>query len=154
YPEVAAQTATLPLLGTIGVTVGGMTLTGPNEAAFPDTYGDPVANAIVDGCAGHTAPGGAYHNHALIQKCLVPSGLVATPWTNPDPSPTERSPILGYALDGFPIYGPYECTDATCTTVYEALSSWDNVGYQSLDCTSSAQCTTNYVCATAMIAGT
>jgi hypothetical protein len=153
YPAVAATETSLPLLGVIGVTVDGMTLTGPNEAAFPDPYGDPVANAIVDGCSGHTAPGGAYHNHALIQKCLIPSGLVADPWNNPDPTGTARSPVLGYALDGFPIYGPYECTDASCTTIYEALSSWDNIGYESLDCTSSAQCSGTNTCALAMIAG-
>ena len=153
YPVVAASPTTLPLLGNTGVTVGGMTLTGPNEAAFPDPYGDPVANAITDNCYGHTAPGGSYHNHALRQKCLIPSGLVAQPWNNPDPSTSARSPILAYGLDGFPVYGPYECTDATCTTVYEALSSFDNVGYQSVDCTSSAQCNTNYACALSMING-
>lgn len=153
YPQVAASTTSIPLLGTVGVTVAGIPLTGPNEAAMPDPYGDPVANAIVDGCLGHTAPGGAYHAHALVEKCLIASGLVAQPWNNPDPPTDARSPILGYALDGFPIYGPYECSDAGCATVYEALSGYDNVGYTSLDCTSSAQCTTDYVCATSMISG-
>jgi hypothetical protein len=154
HPAVAASPTSLPLLGTVGVTVDGMQITGPNEAAFPDPYGDPVANGIVDGCSGHTAPGGAYHDHALVQKCLVPSGLVAEPWNLPDPTGTERSPVLGYALDGFPIYGPYECTDASCTTIYETLSGWDDVGYESLDCTSSSQCSSTYTCALAMIDGT
>lgn len=151
-PAVAASTTAIPLLGKIAVAVNGVQIYGPNEAATPDPYGDPVANAILDECVGHTSPG-AYHYHALYVKCLNLASLVAEPWDNPDPSPSERSPIIAYAFDGFPIYGPYECSDASCSSMVEMLSGWDNIGYQSLDCTSTAQCSGNYTCAKVSVAG-
>jgi hypothetical protein len=154
-PAVAAQTSNVPLLGNIGVAINGVPLYGPNEAQTPDPYGDPVANAILDECLGHTGFGGAYHYHAALVKCLSASGLVAQPWNNPDPPPDQPSPIIAYAFDGFPIYGPYECTDASCSGVHELLSSWDNVGYSAgtVGCTSSAACGSTRTCAAVMING-
>jgi len=127
-PSRASQPASLPLLGTVGVAVNGLAIFGPNEAAQPanQAWGDPIYNGITDGCRGHTAT--MYHYHALMQKCLVASGLVAEPWKNPEPAATQRSPILAYALDGFPIYGRYECTTTACTTVVEMLSAWERIG--------------------------
>ena len=152
-PQVAAHTTTVPCLGVAGVSVNGMPFFGPNEATFPDPYGDPVANSIMDECLGHTGMGGTYHYHALLVKCLTASGLVAQPWNNPDPPTDEASPIIGYALDGFPVYGPYGCADVGCSSIVEYLSSWDNIAYQSLDCTSSASCGTNDTCALVMVNG-
>lgn len=125
-PAVAAAPTDIPLLGQIGFTVGGLPIFGPNEAERPDPYGDPVYNGIVDGCAGHTAM--EYHNHALVQKCLTDEGLVAEPWTLADPAGTGESPILGWALDGFPIYGPYGCVDSDCADVVEFTSGWVQTG--------------------------
>ena len=152
-PTVAASTTIVPCLGTAGVAVNGMPFFGPNEAQMPDPYGDPIVNAILDECLGHTAQGGTYHYHALLVKCLEASGLVSQPWNNPDPSTTERSPIIAYAFDGFPVYGPYECTSAACTQVVEMLSSWDNTGHGTVGCTSSAGCAADEECATVMING-
>ncbi len=121
-PEVADDPTDIPLLGLVGFTVGGTPFYGPNEAEFPDPYGDPVYNGITDGCSGHTAA--AYHNHALRQVCLTPDGLVAEPWTLPDPDPSEPSPVLGWAMDGFPVYGPYGCADAECSEVVEYVSGY------------------------------
>ena len=152
-PTLAASTTAVPCLGTAGVTVNGLPFFGPNEAQMPDPYGDPVVNAILDECTGHTAQGGDYHYHALLVKCLTASGLVSQPWNNPDPSTSERSPIIAYAFDGFPVYGPYECTTAACTQVVEMLSSWDNTGHGTIGCTSSANCAADEECATVMING-
>jgi len=152
-PAVAGSTTAVPCLGTAGVTVNGLPFFGPNEAQMPDPYGDPVVNAILDECTGHTAQGGDYHYHALQVKCLTASGLVSQPWNNPDPSTSERSPIIAYAFDGFPIYGPYECTTAACAQVVEMLSSWDNTGHGTVGCTSSANCAADEECATVMING-
>ena len=41
----------------------------------------------------------------MMEKCFTTSGLVAEPWNNADPDPSQPSPVLGYALDGFPVYG-------------------------------------------------
>jgi hypothetical protein len=54
---------------------------------------DAPAHEIVDGCGGHPAPGGVYHYHAL------PSCLAIGPVT-------AHSRRIGWAYDGFPVYGP------------------------------------------------
>lgn len=57
-------------------------------------------NAVVaeaesfDSCLGHPAGQGQYHHHQN-PVCLY------------EADPSVHSPILGYAFDGFPIYGPY-----------------------------------------------
>lgn len=125
-PQVAETETTIPLLGYVGFAVNGVPIYGPNEGEFPDPYGDPIYNGIMDGCMGHV--GNAYHNHALLVKCLTESSLVEMPWTNEEPSSEEVSPIVGYAADGFPIYGPYGCTDEACSDVIEFKSSWVQIG--------------------------
>ena len=125
-PAVAASTSDLPLLGQVAFTVSGLPIFGPNEAEFPDPYGDPVYNGITDGCFGHTAF--EYHNHALDERCLTDDGLVSEPWTLPAPDASERSPIIGWALDGFPIYGPRGCLDDDCSEVVTFESGWEQTG--------------------------
>jgi hypothetical protein len=157
-PAVAGSTTSVPLLGNVGVAVNGIPIYGPNEATQPasDAYGDPIAATLLDQCGSHSGNQGSFHNHTLQVKCLIQSAVSSSqPWNNPDPSPSNPSPIVGYAFDGFPIYGPYECTDGGCGAVQEMLSSWDNSGYQSgtLGCTSSAACSNGY-CTEVMINGT
>jgi hypothetical protein len=155
-PSVAATTTAVSLLGSIGVAVNGIPIFGPNEAATPDYYGDPIAAAILDQCGSHSGAQGSFHNHELAVKCLIQSAVSSSqPWNNPDPSPSDPSPIIGYAFDGFPIYGPYECTDSICTSVQRMLSAWDNTGYQAgtIGCASSAACANGY-CTEVMVNGT
>ena len=126
-PEIAAAPSDIPFLGLAGFAVNGMPWFGPNEGPVPDNFGDPIYNGITDGCFGHTA--NEYHHHALAQQCLVQEAVAsAEPWTLAAPDPNEASPIIGWALDGFPIYGPYGCTDESCTTVIEFQSSWVQTG--------------------------
>jgi len=117
YPEVAAQTTDIPLLGDAGVAINGLPFYGPNEGAFPDPFGDPIYNELGDDCLGHTANRGDYHFHALLVECLSVGDFAGQP-----------SPILGYAFDGFPIYGPNGCIDLDCNDVVEFSSSWDIIG--------------------------
>jgi len=128
-PQVAAQTTELPLLGVAGFAVNGQAFYGPNEAAQPadEAFGDPVYNGLMDACLGHTSPG-EYHYHSMLVKCLDKNSLVAEPWMNDDPPADEASPIIGWALDGFPIYGPLECADASCATVIERKSGYAQTG--------------------------
>jgi hypothetical protein len=84
---------------------------------MPDPFGDPIYNDIMDDCQGHTGPNGDYHYHAALVQCLTQDG-----------QDTQPSPIVGYSFDGFPIYGPYECSDTDCTSVIELKSSWDKTG--------------------------
>jgi len=158
FPSAAASTTTVPLLGNVGVAVNGIPIYGVNEGPQPasDAYGDPIAANILDECGSHSAQQGTFHNHKLQVKCLVQSAVSSSqPWNNADPPPSEPSPIIGYAFDGFAIYGPYDCTDASCTAVHEMLSGWDSTGYQggTAGCTSSAACSSGY-CTEVMISGT
>lgn len=77
-------------LGPLGFTVTGLPIYGPTEGPVPPTeaFGDPVHNGILDSCKGHTGPQSEYHYHALnaISACLL------------------NQTLLGFALDGFPIY--------------------------------------------------
>ncbi len=156
-PAVAGSATNIPLLGNIGVAVNGIPIYGVNEGAQPasDAYGDPIAANILDECGSHSAQQGTFHNHKLLVKCLVQSAVSESqPWNDPDPSSSVPSPIIGYAFDGFPIYGPYECVDVGCSSVQKMLSGWDNTGYQAgtAGCTSSASCSNGY-CTEVMING-
>jgi hypothetical protein len=127
-PQMAATTTDLPLLGPVAFAVNGLPIFGPNEGAQPaaEAYGDPIFNGIMDPCLGHTAE--RYHYHSLLEKCLTASGLVSEPWTNPEPDATKASPVLGWALDGFPVYGSRECSDANCSSVVTIKSGYTQTG--------------------------
>ena len=157
YPQIAPSTTTVPLLGIVAVSVAGMPIFGVSEGPMPvsDAYGNPVAAAILDECGTHSAQQGTFHNHALQVKCLTQAAVAKSqPWNDPDPSPDESSPVVGYAFDGFPIYGPYECSDASCTSVRELKSGWEDTGREpgTEGCTSSAACANGY-CTAVMIDG-
>lgn len=128
-PTYSAQTTAIPLLGVAGFAVNGLPFFGPNEAAQPanEAYGDPIYNGLMDACLGHTSPG-EYHYHSMTVKCLDEASLVAEPWMNADPPASEASPVIAWALDGYPIYGPLECTDAGCGTVVTMKSGYDKIG--------------------------
>lgn len=142
-PRPAAEPSDIPLLGVAGVAVNGAPFYGPNEADRPDPFGDPIANGIMDMCAGHTAMRGDYHFHALPEACLT---LAPPPADGP-------SPILGYALDGYPIHGPRGCFDAACDEVIEFKSSWEHQNPGRLDCAGPPDCAADEVCARVMIDG-
>jgi hypothetical protein len=55
---------------------------------------DAVAHEVQDSCGGHPQMQGIYHYHS------IPSCLTA------GESPKKASGLVGYALDGYPIFGP------------------------------------------------
>lgn len=120
-PQKADKPTPIPLLGSEGFSIGGLAIFGPNEGPVPQEaeFGDPVMHSIMDACMGHTAL--EYHYHALVQRCL--SGA----------REGERSPILGFAYDGFAIRGPWGCLDADCADVVKFKSSWEKVGNPDTD---------------------
>lgn len=157
FPSAASKTTTIPLLGNVAVAVNGVPIFGVNEGPQPesDAYGDPIAASILDERGSHSAQQGTFHYHKMVVKCLLQGAVSKSqPWDDPDPSPNTASPIIAYAFDGFPIYGPNECTDASCTSVQELLSGWNSTGFQSgtQGCTSSAGCSTGY-CTDVMVNG-
>ena len=103
------------LMGTIGFTVSGLPIYGPTEGPVPpdSAYGDPVYNKLVDVCGGHTGYKSDYHHHAitLVQQCNL-----------------SKQTILGYALDGFPIYTTLGCLDKKCAKTALMKSGYAKTG--------------------------
>ncbi len=134
-------------LGTAAFVISGVSANGPNEAGFPDPWGNPAAFYPDDGddalraldlCGGHT--GGDMHYHVVAPACFerAANGSPANSYVDAAEvwnaeefltgDCTEESPIVGWSLDGYPIKGPCVCVtrdgDGTCTDVRRAYSSW------------------------------
>ena len=78
--------------GPIGVAVNGVVFFNPFDADDRD------ATDLMDRCCGHPSPDNRYHYHkypVCVKSPFADEGL-------------EHSPIVGWAFDGFAIYGPYE----------------------------------------------
>ena len=82
-------------MGPIGIAVNGVVFFNPYDAGMTD------ATNMMDRCCGHPNQTGQYHYHKY-PVCLN------SPWADEG---TAHSPLLGWAFDGFPIYGPYEAKD-------------------------------------------
>lgn len=102
-PKYSSKTTSAPL-GSIGVMISGAVLYNPYEGDgktvamannFTITDSNGITASFVDKCTGHPTPQqGAYHYHGL-SKCV----------TAKVDKTTKPSHIIGFALDGFPIYG-------------------------------------------------
>ena len=103
------------VLGTLGFTVSGLPIYGPTEGPVPpaQAFGDPVYNKILDTCGGHSGPSSEYHHHAITlqQQCNL-----------------SKQKILGYALDGFPIYTTLGCLNKKCKKTAMMKSGYIKTG--------------------------
>jgi hypothetical protein len=81
--------------GEVGIMLSGV----PLFNAFDAGLRDAPAHELQDSCDGHPQGSGQYHYHSL-SSCFTD---------------TKITTVLGYALDGFPITGPY-VTDTTYLT--------------------------------------
>jgi len=79
-------------MGPIGIAVNGVVFFNPFD------MGNADATDLMDRCCGHPNPDNLYHYH----KYPI---CVNSPWSDEGTTP---SPVIGWAFDGFPIYGPYE----------------------------------------------
>jgi len=99
-PVENTGTKTSTPLGPIGLWINGLAIFNALDAHSYNNQNIWHQNAVVveavsfDGCLGHPAPGGAYHNHQNV-SCLYGA------------NPEKHSQLLGFAFDGFPVYGPY-----------------------------------------------
>lgn len=104
--HIAAQTIdyTLPYNPTAAATLGclnggpiGIAINGVAIFDALDALGhDAVAREEQDGCHGHPDQSSTYHYHGWLQVCVADAGTT-----------TQNSSLLGYALDGYGIYGPW-----------------------------------------------
>jgi len=108
-PKVSATHPATPL-GAIGVSLNGVPFY--NQYAGPN---QPLTNEIVsfDKYYGHPAPGGTYHYHV---EPLYLTTVKAT-----------KSSILGFLLDGFPVYGPEENGAAVTNAMLDAYHGHTSV---------------------------
>jgi hypothetical protein len=112
---VDAATPVATVLGAVGLYVNGVGMynaddgnSWSNTTHSESMQGDHVwhrnagtVEAVgVDACEGHPQQQGAYHHHEY-SPCL---GLQLGATT------TSHSPLLGFAFDGYPVYGPYGYT--------------------------------------------
>jgi YHYH protein len=132
-PKVAGTSTELNLLSYNAVMLNGVVLDLISNGCYKpsDASADKDGN-VANGCGlwtdwrldpmgkvsfgtdehnGHTQPGGLYHYHGN------PNALF-------DPKETNQgSPVIGFAADGFPIYGPHYI-DAKTGKMVEAKSGW------------------------------
>lgn len=94
HPKFAEKPTKLPF-SPIGVALNGIPFYNPYNAEGRDAVLGPYAE-IFDSCCGHPDQLGRYHYH----KYPV---CVKSPFHDPD---GQHSPLIGYAFDGFAIYGP------------------------------------------------
>ena len=91
-------------LGPIGFALNGVPFFNPFNAERLDAV-SRASNGfeVMDLCHGHPTERGAYHHHfqAPTDGCLFGENGAQIPY-----NASERSPKIGYAFDGIPIYGP------------------------------------------------
>jgi len=100
-PQENTGTPIATSLGHIGVWTNGVTIFNAKDAMSYQNEATWNQNAIIveapsfDNCLGHPQQQGEYHLH-LNPTCLYD-----------DTDASVHAPIIGYAFDGFPIYGAY-----------------------------------------------
>jgi len=108
----AATSQTTVGLGNVGLWKDGVGIFNANDGNswnnqsvwFRDAkYWEGVS---FDACYGHAQGSGVYHNH-VNPICM--SGYSST-------DSTSHSPLLGFLLDGYPIYGPFGYSSANDTS--------------------------------------
>ena len=94
-PTIATTTSCV--YKEVGITLDGVQLHNPLDSVGHDE----LAYQLQDVCTGAPQPGGAYHRHALSE---------CTPHIH------ENVALVGYALDGFGIFSPYDASGKELTS--------------------------------------
>ncbi len=99
-PKLADKITRLPM-GAIGTALNGVVFFNPFEMEGQNAV-EGYSEVWLDSCCGHPQQTGVYHYHKY------PS-CVKSPFADDG---QQHSPIIGFAFDGFPLYGPYEAAGA------------------------------------------
>ena len=116
---VGARTVPKEYEGVVGIALNGVPIVHHHVDAVTGRQGDMTMQ--FDSCGGHGGHDHKYHLH-LPPICLLKSLNGTVPgrsdwWLAPHPEAQwparasawgNRSPLVGWALDGFPIFGPYD----------------------------------------------
>ena len=112
-----------PIMSALGVLVNGVNLYGvgspcgfsaPCPPTGPTKYVDAVdaEGHTTDQCGGHAAPSGHYHIHSGLK---IHGAINRTTCSLPVDSNGEHSKLLGWAFDGFGVYGEFSENGAVPT---------------------------------------
>lgn len=113
HPKRAARPSCVPM-GMIGIAVNGVAIFN----ALDDAHRDAVAHETQDLCEGHPQRRGIYHYHS-IPPCLTGSTV------------RSQERLVGYALDGIPIFGPRD-SDGKLLTDADLDACHGHVGWVTL----------------------
>ncbi len=115
-PEFSTDNCTMaPERGAIAFAVNGVAIYGPEDGPGGDAvagqegaYEEDRQQVWLGLCHGHSGPGGEYHYHA-DSNCMHWHMEENQTWMDysidSSRTVTEHSPIIGFAFDGYPIYG-------------------------------------------------
>jgi hypothetical protein len=145
-PSVSSDGCTMaPERGAIAFAVNGVAIYGPEDGPGGDAvagqeraYEEDRQHVWLGLCHGHSGPGGEYHYHADA-NCVHWHPEGEQTWLNysmeSSRTVAEHSPIIGFALDGYPIYGFVGWDDEE--EVVEMTSSYrlkdGETGYNGID---------------------
>lgn len=116
-PQQNTGTATSVGLGHIGVFTNGVSIFNVSDAQSYNNAGVWNRNAYYweapsfDNCLGHPQQQGEYHHH-VSPTCLYNSN-----------DSTHHSPLIGFAFDGYPVYGAYAYTNTNGTGAIKRMAS-------------------------------
>ncbi|MFN7625190.1 MAG: YHYH protein [Pirellula sp.] len=95
-PKLAGKITRVPM-GPIGMALNGVVFFNPFEMGGMNAV-EGSSEVWLDACCGHPQQTGVYHYHKY-------PACVKSPFSD---NGKGHSPIIGFAFDGFPLYGPYE----------------------------------------------
>jgi len=116
-PQANSGTLTTVGLGHIGVWTNGVSIFNPDDGMTYNNAGVWHRNAYYfekvsfDACLGHPQQQGEYHHH-INPTCIYN-----------DTDASHHSPIIGWAMDGFPVYGAFAYTNTDGTGPIKRMQS-------------------------------
>ena len=119
-PASAGRWECVPDRGTVAMSVNGAPIFGPEEgpggdavALHFDYFNEDRQPIVLGWCTGHSAGQGGYHYH-YDANCVYwepEPGETMEDYDSSKIKSDEHSPIIGWAFDGYPIYGMYGYND-------------------------------------------
>ena len=118
FPEKSTTTTRIDRMGFWGISLDGFPL-GPEPPTAVNREGTGAAIPSLGACGGHPQPAGPFHYHLVPQEVnnLLEEHSVTS--VNCDYIAQTSTSLIGYAIDGFPIYGSLE-TEGTEPTDLDA----------------------------------
>ncbi|OUV39345.1 MAG: hypothetical protein CMA18_002785 [Methanobacteriota archaeon] len=148
-PASAGRWECVPARGAVAMSVNGAPIFGPEEgpggdavALHFDYFNENRQPIVLGWCTGHSAGPNGYHYH-YDANCVYWEPATGESMDDYDISKiqsNQHSPIIGWAFDGYPIYGMYGYNDdqsaltpITSSYVIERTQEGGDQGYNGID---------------------